>query len=208
MLFTAALVIAMYASLSVRPPPPMGDTWAEDRRITPSEKLQLNEMLGRICLEKDACDIKKVHGHSMYSVLVKTWREVVFFAPVSKTVDGIELTTDASMLFTRSGAVRNKQNISQRIVNDYITNLAVDTSLFGEEDAIVMKPKGVQKGSIILFTDPDCPYCRRFEEKVAPQLLSNGISIKTILFPLVNLHPEAYSKAKAIWCSPNKESAI
>lgn len=61
-------------------------------------------------------------------------------------------------------------------------------------------------GSRILavFSDPDCPYCKKLEQEL---LKLDNVTIYTFLFPLDGLHPDASKKAKSIWCSPDKSAA-
>lgn len=58
---------------------------------------------------------------------------------------------------------------------------------------------------VAVFSDPDCPYCRKLENEL-PKL--NNVTIYTFLMPLDGLHPEASRKAKAIWCSSNKSQSM
>lgn len=61
------------------------------------------------------------------------------------------------------------------------------------------------KNGIIVFTDPDCPYCKRLEP--ALQQLK-GVKVYTFLFPLMQLHPRAKAHSEAIWCSEDREAAM
>jgi len=70
--------------------------------------------------------------------------------------------------------------------------------------AIVSGDKNAKK-SIIVFTDPDCPYCRRLE----PELVKlTGVKIYTFLFPLTQLHPRAMAHSQSIWCAPDKTAKL
>lgn len=64
--------------------------------------------------------------------------------------------------------------------------------------------RGDGNRTLAVFTDPDCPYCKKLEQEL--QKLDN-VTIYTFLFPLEGLHPGALQKAKSIWCSADKESA-
>jgi len=55
-----------------------------------------------------------------------------------------------------------------------------------------------------VFSDPDCPYCRRLETEF-PKL--NDVTIHVFLFPLVSIHPNAHTNAVAVWCSKDRVKA-
>jgi thiol:disulfide interchange protein DsbC len=62
------------------------------------------------------------------------------------------------------------------------------------------------KGERVLavFSDPDCPYCRRLEGEL-DQL--DNVTIYTFAYPLESLHPEAKDKAIAVWCAQGRAQA-
>ncbi len=62
------------------------------------------------------------------------------------------------------------------------------------------------KGSRVLaiFSDPDCPYCRRLEADLKDL---SDVTIYTFLMPLVSLHPDARNKAVAVWCAKDPQQA-
>jgi thiol:disulfide interchange protein DsbC len=66
-------------------------------------------------------------------------------------------------------------------------------------DAVIMgNPKA--KTKIIVFDDPDCPYCKKLHEEIKKILETRkDIAFYIKLFPL-DIHPEAYEKSKAIIC--------
>lgn len=57
---------------------------------------------------------------------------------------------------------------------------------------------------VAVFSDPDCPYCKRLEHELATV---NDITVYTFLMPLEQLHPQAKSKAVAVWCAQDREQA-
>jgi thiol:disulfide interchange protein DsbC len=56
-----------------------------------------------------------------------------------------------------------------------------------------------------VFSDPDCPFCKRLEQNELVDL--TDVTIYTFLLPLDQLHPDAANKAKQIWCSPDRAKA-
>jgi len=79
----------------------------------------------------------------------------------------------------------------------------VDWNKLPLKNAIV---SGDPKGSpVAIFTDPDCPFCRRLETELPK---TRGLKVYTFLFPLAQLHPEARAKAEAIWCSKDQHKTL
>jgi len=79
----------------------------------------------------------------------------------------------------------------------------VDWNSLPLKDAIVSgDPKGTP---VAVFTDPECPYCRRLEQEL-PKV--RGLKIYTFLFPLVQIHPMARAEAEAIWCSKDRHKTL
>ena len=64
--------------------------------------------------------------------------------------------------------------------------------------------KGNGKRKIAIFSDVDCPYCKRLEKKELSNI--NNITIYTFLYPLA-IHPEAKLKSKKIWCANDRSKA-
>ncbi len=58
---------------------------------------------------------------------------------------------------------------------------------------------------ITVFTDVDCPYCRRLHAQMADynQL---GIAIDYLFFPL-GIHPDAGRKSAGVWCAADRKAA-
>jgi thiol:disulfide interchange protein DsbC len=73
----------------------------------------------------------------------------------------------------------------------------VDVSKIPVDTAVVMgNPKGSKK--LYVFTDPDCPYCRKGHlelKKLAA--IAPDVAIYVMLFPLP-MHPGAYDKARTV----------
>ncbi len=57
---------------------------------------------------------------------------------------------------------------------------------------------------LVVFSDPDCPYCKRLEPELDKL---NNVTIYTFPYPLESLHPESPNKAVAVWCAPDRARA-
>jgi len=64
--------------------------------------------------------------------------------------------------------------------------------------------RGKGERILVVFSDPDCPYCKRLETEL--EKLDN-ITLYTFPYPLEGLHPDATSKAVAVWCASDRAHA-
>lgn len=80
----------------------------------------------------------------------------------------------------------------------------VDVSKIPFTDAIVLGKESAKK-KVIVFTDPDCPFCRQLHA-IMKQIVAkhSDIAFELIMNPLP-MHPEAPKKAQAILCSKSLE---
>ena len=57
--------------------------------------------------------------------------------------------------------------------------------------------RGNGKLKIAVFSDPDCPFCKRLEHEFEKM---TDITIYNFMMPIPSLHPDAARKAELIWC--------
>lgn len=67
----------------------------------------------------------------------------------------------------------------------------------------VVKGNGTRK--LVVFSDVDCPFCKRLEQNELANI--DDVTIYTFLYPIEQLHPDAANKSKSIWCAPNRVKA-
>lgn len=58
---------------------------------------------------------------------------------------------------------------------------------------------------ITVFTDVDCPYCKRLHAQIT-EYAALGIGIDYLFFPLAT-HPDAQRKSAHVWCAPDRNAA-
>ena len=71
---------------------------------------------------------------------------------------------------------------------------------------ITFAPKKV-KHIVTVFTDIDCPYCRKMHSQIA-DYLSKGIEIRYLAFPRSGLNTPSYYKAVSVWCADDRKEAL
>ncbi len=68
----------------------------------------------------------------------------------------------------------------------------------------IKEVKGNGSRKLAIFSDPDCPFCRKLEPELAK--LTN-VTIYTFLYPVEGLHPEAVQTSRKIWCENDRLKA-
>lgn len=118
-------------------------------------------------------------------------------------LDGQLVYTDAKGQYVFIGDVvdlKNRSNLTQQRLSRL---QAVNWNTLPLQDALkTVKGKGERR--LVLFSDVDCPYCRKFEEELAKV---DNITVYTFLYPVEGLHPKAVQASKRIWCAPDRNKA-
>ena len=63
---------------------------------------------------------------------------------------------------------------------------------------------GSGANSIYVFSDPDCPFCKRLESELAAL---KDVTVYIFPFPLIQIHPNAQRVSESIWCSKDRQKA-
>ena len=71
-------------------------------------------------------------------------------------------------------------------------------------DSAIKEVRGNGKLQVAVFSDPDCPFCRRLEKEFEQM---TDLTIYNFMMPIPDLHPAAEAKAVRIWCSPDRTAA-
>jgi thiol:disulfide interchange protein DsbC len=64
--------------------------------------------------------------------------------------------------------------------------------------------RGNGKREVYIFSDPDCPFCKKLEDQLP---MVNDVTVHVFLYPLTRIHPHAYEHALGIWCSKDRQKA-
>ncbi len=99
-----------------------------------------------------------------------------------------------SLLDTRTRTNLTDERVNQR------NAVAFDTLPLGQAIKVV---KGNGQRRVVVFSDPDCPYCKQLERTLAGV---NDTTVYVLLYPITSLHPDAANKAHAIWCAKDRVS--
>lgn len=118
-------------------------------------------------------------------------------------LDGQLVYVDDKAQYVFAGEVidlKSRANLTQARLNQL---QAVKWDTLPLNNAIkTVKGNGARK--LALFSDVDCPYCRRFEAELAKV---DNITVYTFLYPVAGLHPNAAQTSRQIWCAPDRNKA-
>ncbi|MDK9559320.1 DsbC family protein [Marinobacter sp. M216] len=78
---------------------------------------------------------------------------------------------------------------------------------FGDDGVIRFPADGKEKAVIDVFTDIDCPYCRKLHAEV-PQLNSYGITVNYYAFPRSGPGTPSFAKYVSVWCAEDQQAAM
>jgi thiol:disulfide interchange protein DsbC len=111
------------------------------------------------------------------------------------------LYTDEKMTYIFSGNIidgRSMQNLTEKRMRELSVVKWENLPL----EAAFKTVRGNGKRVLAVFSDPNCPYCKRFEKDLAKV---DDITIYTFLYPI--LSQDSHDKSTAIWCSADKSKA-
>lgn len=70
-------------------------------------------------------------------------------------------------------------------------------------DQAIKIVRGDGKRQLAVFSDPDCPYCKKLDHELAKL---DNVTIYVFAYPLP-MHPDAGRKARLVWCSADRAQA-
>jgi len=116
-------------------------------------------------------------------------------------VDNEILYTDEKMNYIFSGNIidgKSMQNLTEKRLRELSAIKWEDLPLEGAFKTV----HGNGKRLLAVFSDPNCPYCKRFEKELAKV---DDVTIYTFLYPI--LSQDSHEKAKAVWCAADRSKA-
>lgn len=133
--------------------------------------------------------IERVPGSSLYEVAIRGPNGPQLFY----VDEGARIIVVGQVLDGRTG--RNLTEERLRKLN------AIDWASLPFGDAITTK-RGNGRRKIAVFSDPNCPYCKRFEKDLAKL---DDIAVHIFLYPVIR--PESIPLTKSVWCSADRAKA-
>ena len=104
--------------------------------------------------------------------------------------------TDVSGRYFMFGSVVDMQSREDLSAARLEVLSRVDVRTLPLKDAFT-RVVGQGRRHLYVFSDPDCPYCRRLEPELDKL---DDVTIHTFLYPIAQLHADAGRKSETIWC--------
>jgi len=162
-------------------------------------------MLAVGCASADEASLKKAIEATFPSAKVQRISKTPFNGLYEVYVNGEIVYTDEKFSFMLAEGRLIDTKTRKDLTSERLEDLSrVDFKSLPLDQAIkVVKGDGSRK--MVVFSDPDCPFCKRLEKQ---ELIGiDNVTIYTFLFPLGQLHPDAANKSHAIWCAPDRVKA-
>lgn len=151
----------------------------------------------------DEASVKKIFSSKFPGAKVQSVSKAPMKGMYEVYAEGQLLYTNESVSHLLIGNlidVANKQNLTDLRMQKL---MAVPFDTLPLNSAIT-SVKGNGKRKLAVFSDPDCPYCKKLEEELRG---ITNVTVYTFLYPVEGLHPGSTDKAKAIWCAPDRLKA-
>ena len=104
------------------------------------------------------------------------------------------------MFATTATGLRNLSAEKRQVKN---ANIIAGIS---REDMIIFSPD-VVKGSVTVFTDVDCTYCRKLHGDI-DKLLELGVEVKYVAYPRGGEKAASYQKMISVWCAKDRNQRL
>lgn len=133
--------------------------------------------------------VNKASWGSMYEVVVRGPRGPLVFYVDDK----------ASVIF--AGQVIEAKS-GRNITEEKLQRLSTIKWETLPMDAALTTVRGNGRRKIAVFSDPNCPYCKKFETELE---LLDDITVHIFLYPVIK--PQSVTQTKSVWCSKDRVKA-
>jgi thiol:disulfide interchange protein DsbC len=118
--------------------------------------------------------------------------------------DIVYVTADGKYAFTGDMVeLANNNNLTEARRRDMRVRAI---AAFPESQMLIFGPKD-PKYTITVFTDVDCPYCRKLHSEIA-EYNHLGVRVRYLLYPRTGPNTESWTKAEQVWCSADRNEAL
>jgi len=135
---------------------------------------------------------------------IKGFRKSALPGYYEGVIVGTVVYASADGRYTIRGQVDNVET-GANLTEDSMAERRVETlSRIGPDLRLSYAPAD-PKYRITVFTDVDCPFCRRLHSRMK-EYNDLGIAVDYVFFPL-SIHVDADKKSADVWCAPDRKQA-
>ena len=152
---------------------------------------------------RDTAAVKKLLEEKFPGATVTSVSKSPYFGLYEAQFDDRIVYTDAKVTYVMVGSIfdaNTKQNLTE--ARQRQLNRVAWESL--PLDLAFKRVKGNGTRKFAMFSDADCPFCKRIENDIKRL---DDVTIYTFLFPIDQLHPDAARKSAMIWCAADRAKA-
>lgn len=119
-----------------------------------------------------------------------------------RTRDGKQVVyTDATGSYLIQGSIYDVRN-GRDLTEERMRKLtAIKFESLPLDQAVKVK-RGDGRRTLVMFSDPYCPYCQKFEQALQQV---DDITVYVFMYPVIR--PQAADHSRAVWCSPDRAKA-
>jgi thiol:disulfide interchange protein DsbC len=151
----------------------------------------------------DETSLRKAFAAKFPKAEVQSVTKLPYLGLYEIVVEGEVLYADENFEYLIDGNIIATQTMSNLTEQKKRKLSAISFSELPLEYAF-KKVKGNGERKMAVFSDPDCPFCKRVEGDLAKL---DNVTIYMFLYPIESLHPNAPDMSRRIWCSPDKNKA-
>jgi thiol:disulfide interchange protein DsbC len=169
----------------------------------PAPAQEAVESAARDATTRDGAAVKTLLESKFPGAVISNVVKSPYFGLYEVQFDDRIVYTDANVTYVLVGAVfdaETKQNLTDARMRQ-LNHFAWDALPL---NLAFKRVKGNGSRRLAMFSDADCPYCKRIESEIK-QL--DDVTVYTFLFPIDQLHPDAAHKSTLIWCAPDQAKA-
>jgi thiol:disulfide interchange protein DsbC len=151
----------------------------------------------------EAAKVKKLLEEKFEGATIGSVTKSPYFGLYEVQFDDQIVYTDAKASHVIVGSIydaNTKKNLTEARKRE-LARISFDSLPL---DLAFKRVKGNGTRKLAIFSDADCPFCKRLEQELKSV---DDVTIYTFLFPIDQLHPDAARKSRVIWCSADRVKA-
>lgn len=148
----------------------------------------------------DQASIKSVFNQEFPGSNISSITKLSYLDLYEVVIDGHIFYTDKNATYVIMGNIidiKAKKNITNERLQQL--NIVKFNELPLNQAIKFVKGNGSRK--LAIFSDPECPFCKKFEQELSKV---DNITLYIFPYPIAGLHPKSVAESKAIWCAPDK----